>query len=1004
MGKTIQRFLWAVVLVVILVAAGVSLYPQGRNSKEVQMPAAVAFRILLGVGDSEPTQWDGSVAVSPGSVASIQGWRFRPTDTTDSRSSWKAWSGHSLILVGRQNAGQAPPMLENGVVVAVTSDDPGARLTVKTKQGDFAFEAREVPFGTQKKFLDGRVAVDRVPNTVRLTDSVEDDDFPAIAQDGGAVWASYVQFVRGDRSQHRWNQMGDDPPKGFDFVSRPVGGDQVFLTRFDKDKRTWSAPMAVSPAHADVMRTAVAVDGSRRVWVVWSENRKSNFDIYARSYAGAKWSREVRVTTDEGTDVNPVVATDASGRVWIAWQAFRNGNLEVLAAAQEGDKFSRESVVSFSKRSDWDPAIAAAPNGEVAVAWDTYDKGDYDVYFRRLKMDGGIRMDAPIPVAASQDFEARSSIAYDKQSRLWVAYETSEAKWGKDTGPYDKEGVGLYRNHNARVKVFQGSSVFEPDSAGLARVMPMAGGPVPIAKKQGKGQKKGSAQPADEHNPTAPAGAMALNSFPRLALDPSGNAWITFRTRSMPGRTPEGSVWVEQMVWFDGVKWNGPIAVPNGDQWIDNRPAMLATAPGTLMMVLATDHRQSEILRDRRETKRNDNVIPDYINGDVYAAEMRVPAAVAVNLAPASAENVAEPDSEAKPEVDAIALMHSRRVKVGADELQVLRGEFHRHTDLSVDGNGDGPVIDAYRYMIDAAGMDWGAGFDHDNGTGEYPWWIQQKLTDAYKLGDRYVSMFGYERSVSYPEGHRNTVFAQRGIRPLPRLKKMANDSEGHAPDTQMLYEYLKKYDGIVASHTSGTDMGTDWRDNDPKVEPVVEIYQGCRQNYEMPGAPRSNTENYSIGGWRPLGFVSLALKKGYRLGFQSSSDHGSTHISYCNLWVRGRTRAAILEAFKKRRVYGSTDNILAEVRCGSHFMGEEFNVTAAPEIAVKLTGTRDFAKVHIIKDGEYVYSIEPKKREVDFTWKDGQAERGKTSYYYVRGEQVDGELVWASPMWITYQ
>jgi len=27
-----------------------------------------------------------------------------------------------------------------------------------------------------------------------------------------------------------------------------------------------------------------------------------------------------------------------------------------------------------------------------------------------------------------------------------------------------------------------------------------------------------------------------------------------------------------------------------------------------------------------------------------------------------------------------------------------------------------------------------------------------------------------------------------------------------------------------------------------------------------------------------------------------------------------------------------------------------------------------------------------------------------KESYYYVRGEQADGELVWASPMWITYK
>ena len=76
---------------------------------------------------------------------------------------------------------------------------------------------------------------------------------------------------------------------------------------------------------------------------------------------------------------------------------------------------------------------------------------------------------------------------------------------------------------------------------------------------------------------------------------------------------------------------------------------------------------------------------------------------------------------------------------------------------------------------------------------------------------------------------------------------------------------------------------------------------------------------------------MSLALKKGYRLGFEASSDHISTHMSYCNLWVTNRTREGVMEAFRKRRIYGSTDNILADVRCGAHFMGEEFTMTTAP-------------------------------------------------------------------------
>jgi hypothetical protein len=326
-----------------------------------------------------------------------------------------------------------------------------------------------------------------------------------------------------------------------------------------------------------------------------------------------------------------------------------------------------------------------------------------------------------------------------------------------------------------------------------------------------------------------------------------------------------------------------------------------------------------------------------------------------------------------------------------------------------MDGGRDGSLLDAFRYMLDAAAMDWVGCCDHDNGHGrEYTWWMTQKLTDIFHLQGSFIPMFSYERSVRYPEGHRNVVFAQRGVRTLPRIAIVQESAPGSAPDTQMLYRYLRHFNGIVASHTSGTNMGTDWRDNDPLAEPVVEIYQGDRQNYEMPDAPRSNDANDSIGGWRPKGFISLALEKGYKLGFQASSDHISTHMSYCNLLVTAPTREAVLEALQKRHVYGATDDILADVRADSrgvsYMMGDAFETTTAPAIKVKLVGTAPFAKVHIIRDNKYVYTVEPKKETVEFTWRDEKPAAGKTSYYYVRGEQQDGEIVWVSPMWITYR
>jgi hypothetical protein len=268
-------------------------------------------------------------------------------------------------------------------------------------------------------------------------------------------------------------------------------------------------------------------------------------------------------------------------------------------------------------------------------------------------------------------------------------------------------------------------------------------------------------------------------------------------------------------------------------------------------------------------------------------------------------------------------------------------------------------------------------------------------------------------------------MFAYRGVRSLPRLPISSPDEFAPAPDTNLLYKYLHYFNGICASHTSATDMGTDWRNHDPEVEPFVEIYQGDRNNYERPDSPRSavteaklkqsTPAKESIGGWRPKGFVNLALLKGYRLAFQSSSDHISTHLSYCNVLVTEPTRAGIVDAIRKRRVYGATDNIIADVRCRvgdtEHFMGEEFTTTEAPTINVRLIGAGKIAKVTIIKDDKEVFVSQPNQQDVQFQWTDPNPTFGKTSYYYVRGEQepdmegaTAGELVWASPMWILVQ
>lgn len=981
------------------VAPAVSLAQEAPTSSEDE----VGFRILLGLTDTKSTTWDGSISVTHGTVVRTEPWRFDDGDRFENSSGahrWKISTHPARAFL----AAQERPVVANGLIVTFRQLTPASEVRVETAQGSFQFRPADLPYGHAAKFLDGRAMVDRVPATTPVTRSRDEQDYPAAAVDReGNVWVAYLQFTPNPKFLGIRMAL-KQPPKDLAELAEPTGGDRIFLTRYHRG--AWSEPVAVSQTHGDLYKPAVAVDGAGRVWVFWSANRDGNFDLYARAVEAGKPGKVLRLSTDRGADVVPVAATDAQGRVWVAWQAFRGGRSQIHAAHQQGAAFSEPVVVASSAGNEWNPAIAVSATGEVAVAWDSYRKGDYDVYLRTFDKSG--RMGSERAVAATARYEAYPSLAYDPSGRLWVAWEESDEAWGKDFGAYETTGIALYQGRWIRVKVFDGERVLSPGDLGA--VLP--GVPsLPVDAKARQGEPPRGTQPdpqlAKTRQPNRPAmpPPRPLNNYPRMLADRGGRIWLAYRTAHPVWWTGLGTVWFENVVSFDGAAWSNPIFIPHSDNVLDNRPALVSTAAGELMIVASSDGRQQfhPLMRPFNIPGQAFALEQDPYNNDLYASRILLPQAVTeAKLTPAPAE---PPSASGAPETPATRRLRSYRAKVNGAEYRILRGEFHRHTEISMDGGRDGSMWDTWRYALDAAALDWIGCCDHDNGFGrEYPWWITQKLTDLFLQPGAFTPMFNYERSVAYPEGHRNIIFARRGIRTLPRLPKVDEKTPGGAPDTKMLYDYLRHFDGIVASHTSATNMGTDWRDNDPRLEPVVEIYQGLRQNYEMPDAPRSNSEKDSLGGWRPLGFVSLALEKGYRLAFQASSDHVSTHISYCNLYATAATREAVLEAFKKRHVYAATDDILADVRSGDHMIGDQFETEESPTLNVKLVGTAPFAKVHVIKDNRYAYGIEPKTETVEFTWRDTAAEAGKTSYYYIRGEQQDGEIVWVSPMWITYR
>src|ERR1700691_883145 len=740
--------------------------------------AEVGVRLLLGITDKESAKWDGSATVDRGRITKTDPWRFSKEDEILGEASWKA----STAPLMTRTAAEAKSVVDNVIILRLSGEDENSTVQVKTAQGDFSVRLADIPFGTFQHALAGRVAIDRLPPSSQVTSSLEEQDYPVAAlAPNGDVWLAYLEFKH-NPEHNKLRAPLTAAPKDFGRYTAAPSGDQVFLKRFSQNR--WDEPIAITAPGGDLSRRAVAVDGSGRPWVFWSANESGDFDLWARPVTNGTPGKTVRISKAQGSDVFPAAAADSKGRVWVAWQGWRQGKAAIFAATQQGEGFSAPAAVSNSPADEWNPAIAADAAGRVTVAWDSYRNGSFDVYVRGASSPG--HWGAEVPVAATARYEAYPSIAYDPQGRLWIAYEEGPEGWGKDFGAYNSSGVSVYFARAIRLVGLDtsGRLIQPPDPGPALEGIPAVREDSPARQADAKGWETPDEQRYARREPNAHPmpPPEPRNTLPRLAVDASGRIWLTYRSPQATLWNPIGTVWSEYLASFDGTSWTGPVYLFRSDNVLDNRPALISRKPGELLVIESSDYRREIQLLTKRGwdfTQIRTTGVADPYNNDLFASVIALPPAPQ----PVTGRDVGPPPpATTVPANDAgaIAKLRGYRVDAAGTELKLVRGEFHRHSEISYDGALDGTLLDQWRYILDAAALDWVGCCDHDNGGArEYTWWTTQKLTDMFYTPGRFAPMFSYERSVQYPEGHRNVVFAQRGARPLPRLPITPADYAG---------------------------------------------------------------------------------------------------------------------------------------------------------------------------------------------------------------------------------
>ena len=904
--------------------------------------SVVSFRVQFGVTDREPRAWDGTVTVSNGELIGLRNWRPRPGDKVVDKQSWSLSTRKGPNFQRRawdeEVPAEASPYTLIPALIVDTRANAGTRVSFKTKNGEFEVRPLDILTGKPAEFLAGSVVVDRVPAAQQLSAAEYESDFATILS--GPAGEVWTAWVA---YRNKANQ--------------------VFARRFDG--KDWAAPLKVSEQHDDIFLVKLGRDRSKHLWAVWAARVDRNWDLYGRRFDGRSWSALERLTNDSQPDIFHSLATDSNGNLWLVWQGFRSGKSDIFARRYDGSAWSAAERVSTSPANDWEPAIAADGAGRVYVGWDTYSKGNYDVQLRQF--DKGKWLDV-IEVAATPKFEAHLSLACDNQHRLWAAWNESGTQWGKDSGfLVKKEATRLYQWRSVALATYSNGSWQEP-SADLERSLP--------------GELQG------------------YNDLPVLTHDGTGRIWLFFRHRTLRIRDTHNNTPAHRAAWelwgtaYDGAGWMTPMTIPFSQGRTDMRGGFASDGGGNLYAAWATDNRDFE----------------DFLfqHADVYTARIPAPAqpAAARTFKPRVIPQLTTFPVHAN-EAEDLTRIRGYAIESEGKTYRIYRGDTHRHTEFSMDGNNDGSLLDTYRYAMDASELDF-LGVSEHNGLGgpdrEYINWLLQQMSDLLFLPNTFAPLFAYERSLPYPNGHRNVIFAERGNPTLPIPAEEQQGKTGAAA----LYEYLKRYRGIAISHTSATNMGTDWRDNDPEVEPLVEIYQGDRVSAEYEGAPKAaNRANPASapGGFRAPGYVWNAWAKGYKLGVQVSSDHLSAHTSYACTLATEFSREGLLDAMRKRHSYGATDNIILDYRLQSegreYLQGDILKSPANFKLSIKVIGTAPIRQIDVIKNNKFIHTQQPLEKEVSLTFVDQQVQPG-TSYYYIRVIQVDDQMAWSSPIWLT--
>ena len=163
------------------------------------------------------------------------------------------------------------------------------------------------------------------------------------------------------------------------------GNWDIYASSGSDDK--FSREVQVTNSDKNETRPALGIDGQSpsHLYVAWQDDRNGNQDLYIADSANAFASSTlVQVTADAGDQIQPDLAVDAQNTVYIVWTDLRNGQADLYGAASNNGPWTNVPIATGTG-DQTDPALVAEPGGATLhLVWMDNASGNQDIYYAEL--------------------------------------------------------------------------------------------------------------------------------------------------------------------------------------------------------------------------------------------------------------------------------------------------------------------------------------------------------------------------------------------------------------------------------------------------------------------------------------------------------------------------------------------------------------------------------------------------------------------------------------------